>query len=122
MWVKTVVFRDSFEHSFENNTFRSFGDVFFCRHNTDAVALQDCPVRGLVKPITCESVELPDQDDIELLFGAVADHLLELRPIVSTRALSAVDVCRHNGYVVMVSKFFTLTQLTLNAFISLPVA
>ena|GEM_PF-384762 len=102
------------EKSFKNNPLGSVGNVFFNRNDVHSVAFQNCTISRRVQSVASKPVQLPDQHDVEIFLRGIPNHLLELRAVVRFRRQSAVDVCRHNFYVVSFSILLAFSDLSLD--------
>ena len=120
--VGRVVFRIAFQHRFQNDALRPFGDDFRCRHELDTVLLQLGLIPGTVIAVPGETVELPDQNNVIQLLVAVLNHLLELRAVICLGRDGTVNVVLDDGDVVLFGIRRAFTNLTLDGFFALIVA
>lgn len=72
-----------------------------------------------VVSVARESIQLPNQHDIEQPLFAVVDHALELRTIRRSGGQRAVNVAGQNRQVIAHSIFGTLSYLALDALLAL---
>ena len=117
--VGRVVFRIAFQHRFQNDALRPFGDDFRCRHELDTVLLQLGLIPGTVIAVPGETVELPDQNNVIQLLVAVLNHLLELRAVICLGRDGTVNVVLDDGDVVLFGIRRAFTNLAFNGFFAL---
>ena len=72
-----------------------------------------------VVSVARETVQLPDQHDIEQPLFTVVDHALELWAICRSGRQRAVDVAGQNRHVIAHSVFGAFSYLALNALLAL---
>lgn len=72
--VGGIVFGDSFQHRFQNNTLWVVGDGFGGRFDLDSVFTQPHFIQGTVLSVSGKTVEFPNDDIIPALTGAVGNH------------------------------------------------
>ena len=119
--VSGIILGITFQHRFQNDAFRSFGDDLRCRHKLDTVLLQLGLVPGTVVAVSGKAVKFPDQNDVEQLLVAVFYHLLELRAVVRLGRDSTVDIVLDDGDAVLLSIRRAFTNLPFNGRFALAV-
>ena len=77
---------------------------------------------GAVVAVAGKTVQLPDHNYIKQPLGAVLDHTLEVGAVVCFGRKGTVDVLLHYGHTILLTIFHTLSELTVNAFLSLTLA
>ena len=117
--VSRVVFGVAFQHRFQNNALRASRNDFRCRYQFHTVSLQLSLIPGTVVAVPGKTVELPDQHDVEQLFVAVFNHLLELGSIVRLGRDSTVNVVLDDSDSVLFGIRRAFTDLTLDGFFTL---
>ena len=73
-------------------------------------------------PVTCETVEFPDNNGIKHTLSAIFYHTLKFRAVIGFSRQSTVDIAANNGNIVFLTISSTLTQLTFYTFLALVVA
>ena len=119
--VSGIILGITFQHRFQNNALRPLGDDLGGRHELDTVFLQLSLIPGTVVAVPGKTVELPDQHDVEQLFVAVFNHLLELGSIVRLGRDSTVNVVLDDSDSVLFGIRRAFTDLTLDGFFTLVV-
>ena len=117
-----IVLGHAFQQAFQHDTLRSVGDGFRHRHHMDTVVFKDALIMGRVIPVAGKAVQLPHQNRLKSVGGAVVDHLLELRAAVGLGRQRPVNVGPHHGDAVLVGIFLAFPQLALDGFLPLVVA
>lgn len=74
-----------------------------------------------VVAIPGKAVQLIDQDDIEGHGGGVADHHLELRPLIRAASHGTVRISMKDGHIVPAGIVFTNAELSFNGLLALAV-
>ena len=120
--VCRIILGITFQHRFQNDTLRPFGDDLGSRHELDTVLLQLGLVPGTVVAIPGKAVKFPDQHDVKQLFVAVLDHLLELRAVVRLGRDGTVNVVLDHRNAILFGIGRTFTNLAFNGFFTLVVA
>ena len=116
-----VVFRHALQHTFQNNALRALGNVLRGRQHLNAIFPKLGFIVGAVVAVTGEAVKFPDDDNIKEALGAVLNHALEVRAVVSLGRHSPVNVCPQDAYIVLLAVGRTFPQLALNTFLTLVV-
>ena len=119
--VSGIILSITFQHRFQNDALRPLGDDLGSRHELDTVFLQLSLIPGTVVAVPGKTVELPDQHDVEQLFVAVFNHLLELGSIVRLGRDSTVNVVLDDSDSVLFGIRRAFTDLTLDGFFTLVV-
>ena len=117
--VSGIILGITFQHRFQNDALRPLGDDLGSRHELDTVFLQLSLIPGTVVAVPGKTVELPDQHDVEQLFVAVFNHLLELRAVVRLGRDSTVNVVLDDSDSVLFGIRRAFTDLTLDGFFTL---
>ena len=124
MSIKTVcgiILCHALQHRLHQDAFRTLRNGLLCRNNTRSVLLQDTLIMGAVETVAGETIELPYEHNIELLFLAVLDHALEFRAMVCPRRIRPVDIRSDDLHIVVLSVLGTLPDLTFDALFTLVV-
>ena len=93
------------------------------RHILDAHAVLAALhlVYGDLLAVTSEAVNLPENDNTELPFGRVLQHLLELGAVIRPTALCSVNVFMHDGVAVCGGVVSRVGELPFDGLFSLTV-
>ena len=83
---------------------------------------KDALIVGRVVPVAGKAVQLPNQNCLKGVGGAVVDHLLELRAAVGLGRKRPVNVRANQVDAVLVGIFLAFPQLAFDGFLPLVVA
>ena len=112
--VGRIILRHAFKHRFKNNTFSPLRDSLCCGNNFHIVLFQHSFVLGRVVPVSGESVEFPNDDNIEILLRTVLDHPLKFRAVIGLSRKCSVNVCTDNVNAVLFCKRHVFSNLSFN--------
>src|SRR5699024_2803658 len=87
----------------------------------DAVLFKLALVIDCIVTVAGKAVQLPNQDRIENLFGAVLNHPLKFGSVVGLGGVGPVDVSAHDGDAVALGVVFAVPQLAFNGGLALAV-
>ena len=119
--VGRVVFRIAFQHRFQNDALRSFGDDLGGRHKLDTVLLELGLIPGTVVAVPGKTVQFPDQHNVKQLLVAVLNHLLEFRAVVRFGGDSTVNIVLDDGDAVFLGISRAFPDLAFDGFFALTV-
>lgn len=117
--IDRIVLCPALQHRFKQHALGAVGDVLLRRNDLYAVLFENILVVGGVVAIAGEAVELPNEHGIEQPAIAVFDHALKVGAVVRLGRERTIDVCTEHGNAVAFGKFHTLSDLPLDAFLSL---
>ena len=117
-----VVFGQTFQKGFHEDTGGIIGDILHGGENLDACVLQLPFVHGTVVPVPGEAVKGIDNNIFPVADFCILDHPLEAGALVAGTGEGAVFVHMDNTQSVAVSEFFTGPDLLLDGNIPLGMA
>ena len=107
-----IIFRHTFENTFNKNSRCIVRYVFLCGDNSHAVLFQFRFVDCTVISVSCKSVKLINKHRFKSLFVAVSYHLLKCRSVIRCSALRSVDILINNIMTVGGGILITNFELT----------
>ena len=120
--ISGVILGITFQHRFQNDTFRAIRNDLGSRHELDTVLLQLGLVPGTVVAVPGKAVQFPDQHNVKQLFVAVFYHLLKLRAVVGFGRDGTVDIVLDDGDAILFGIGRAFPYLAFDGFFALVIA
>ena len=119
--LSRIIFGHANEQALDHDALRAVRDRLHDRDKVDAALFKLAFVVDCIVTIAGKAVQLPDQDRIENLFGAVLNHPLKFGAVVGLGGVGPVDVSAHDGDTVALGVIFAVPQLAFNGGFALAV-
>ena len=117
--IRGVIFSQSFQGTFQYNSFRAVRDVFFRIHHSDAVPAQLDLIYGDLFAVSSKAVDFPYDYGVKKALSAVLQHLLEFGPIIVAASLFTVSIVANDHDIILTRELPAICDLFLNALILL---
>lgn len=118
-FIMSICMLKPFEETFQDDALGTVGNILFGGDDAHAVLAQRVAVEGAVVTVAGETVELPHENHIKELLGAVRDHPLKVGAIVRLCRKCAVYVLPDDLHIVILGVLGALPDLPFNALLSL---
>ena len=117
--LKGIIFREAFQNGFQDDAFRRVGNGFRHIFHADAVLFAFRFIDGDFFAIAAEAIDLPADDDGEMLFCGILEHLLEFGAVIRAAGLGAVDIFVNDIIAMIGGEFVGFGQLTFDGLFAL---